>query len=204
MTVYELATLTFRPGLGTSRLGGLPAYLEGDPDSTLVGCWHSEISRQNVVLVLRGFEGHEQLRRARERVLASDDPFGCVADLHDLSVETFVPFPGMEALPPGEYGPYYEFRTYVVPPGGIAPTVAAWQEMVPRRAPISAPTVIMYAFDGRPRFIHVWAFPTLREREDWRARAFGEGVWPPSSAPRWLTIEMQSELFLPTEISPLR
>ncbi len=204
MTVYELATLTFGPGVGTSKLGGLPGYLDEDPDGVLVGCWQSEISRQNLVLVLRGFPDHESLRLARERVLYSDDPFGCGADLRDFSVETFVPFPGCEAPPPGEHGPYYEFRTYVVPPGGIAPTMAAWAEMVPRRAVVSPPTAIMHAFDGRPRFLHVWGFPTLLDRERWRARVFGEGLWPPSSAPRWLTTEMRSELFLPTDLSPLR
>jgi NIPSNAP protein len=202
MSIYELATLTFQVGTTTDRLEGLAGYLEGD-DAQLIGVFNSEISRQNVSLVIRRFEGLPALTEARNRALLSAAPFGCDDRLLGMSVEAYAPFAGFENVRLGKRGPYFEFRSYRVPPGGIAPTLEAWADMVPRRSEVSAPTLIFYALDGPPRFIHIWGYPTLAERESLRAEALARGVWPPKSAPRWLTTDMWSELFVPDAQSPL-
>ncbi len=205
MRLYELATLTFAPGLGTSCVPAIQVALQ-QPESAgrLAGCWQSEISRQNLVLLLREFDDAGELDAERRRLLCSSDPFGCGQQLRDLSLESYAPFPGFDAVPTGPRGPYYEFRNYRLPIGGLAPTLAAWSEMVPRRAEVSEPTLIMHALDGRCRFIHIWGYPSLAERERLRAEALSRRVWPPSSAPQWLTTDMTSEVFVPTEISPLQ
>lgn len=202
MSIYELATLTFRVGTTTHRLEGLAGYLKGD-DAELIGVFNSEISRQNISLVIRRFEALPALTEARKRALLSAEPFGCDDRLLGMSVEAYAPFAGFENVRLGDRGPYFEFRSYRVPPGGIAPTLEAWADMVPRRSEVSEPTLIFYALDGSPRFIHVWGYPTLAERESLRAEALARGVWPPKSAPRWLTTDMWSELFVPDAQSPL-
>lgn len=205
MTFYELATLTFEPGVPPriSNPVNVEKYLEED-ESQLVGCWRSEISRQNTILVLNRFDDLESLLDRRRRLIMSGDPFGSGANLATLSLETFVPFPGFEEVVLGAQGPYYEFRTYRVPVGGIAPTIAAWGEKVPERSQVSAPTIIMYALDGPTRFIHVWGYHTLAEREQIRKEALERNLWPPSSAPRWISSNMLSEVFVPTTFSPLQ
>jgi NIPSNAP protein len=202
VSIYELATLTFQVGTTADRLDGLADYLESD-DAELIGVFNSEISRQNISLVIRRFEEMPALMEARERALLSRAPFGCDERLLGISVEAYAPFAGFERIRLGERGPYFEFRSYRVPPGGIAPTLEAWAEMVPRRSEVSEPTLIMYALDGAPRFIHIWGYRTLAERESLRAEALARGVWPPRSAPRWLTTDMWSELFVPDARSPL-
>jgi hypothetical protein len=202
--VFELATLTFKPDRTPEGPDRVHAFLAARSAGELVGSWRSEISRQNVILVLRRFESAAELFSQRLGMLNATDPFGCADILATLRLEAYAPFDGFEELPPGSYGPYYEFRSYLIPPAGTAPTVAAWSEMVPRRSAVSRPAVIMYGLDGRPRFTHIWPYPTLAERERLRAEALARGVWPPASAPTWLTESMRSEIFLPTELSPLQ
>lgn len=202
--LIELATLTFRPESTSAGIACLDEYLNESREGELVGSFQSEISRWNVALVLRRYENIETLLEARIATLHSSNPFGCGELLHDMSLETYVPFPGFESVDAGSFGPYYEFRSYLVPPGGIAPTIDAWGEMIPRRSIVSAPTLIMYALDGSTRFTHIWAYKTLEERENLRAEAWDRGLWPPSSAPRWLRAEMKTEVFLPTKASPLQ
>jgi hypothetical protein len=202
MSVYELATLTFAVGTKPDRLEGLPAYLAQD-QGELVGVFNSEISRQNLTLVIRRFETLSLLAEARQRALLSPAPFGCDGRLLAFSAEAHAPFPGFEEAPRGPLGPCYEFRSYKVPPGGIGPTLLAWTAILPARSRISKPPLIMYALDGPPRFVHIWAYTSLAQREQLRTQALEQGVWPPSSAPKWLTTEMSSEIFVPDRLSPL-
>jgi hypothetical protein len=200
MAVYELATLRFKPDHLSQ---GLPR-VDGRPKGRLIGAWRPEISRQHVLLVVRRFYELGELFEDRQQVLTSSDPFGCGSLLADLALEAHAPFPGFEDVPPGEAGPYYEFRSYKIPPEGLSPTLAAWSETVPRRSELSRPALIMYGLDGKARFTHIWPYSTLAEREQVRAEALRRGLWPPASAPRWLTEAMRSEIFMPADFSPLR
>jgi hypothetical protein len=204
MSVFELATLRFKPECTSLAAGHLHDFMATCHSGLLVGCWRSEISRQNLILVLRRFESIDKLFAHRTEMLESSDPFGCAALLADMSLEAYAPFPGFEEVPPGRDGPYYEFRSYQIPPAGIGPTVAAWSEIVPRRSEVSRPAIIMFGLDGKTRFLHVWPYASLAERQRLREDALARGVWPPASAPRWLTKHMRSEIFMPTEISPLQ
>jgi hypothetical protein len=204
MAVYELATLRFKPDHTPRGLPRVRDFLASQRRGRLVGSWRSEISRQHLLLVLRRFEAIGELFEDREVVLTSSDPFGCGSLLADLSLEAHAPFPGFEDVPPGSMGPYFEFRSYKIPPEGLAPTLEAWSDMVPRRSAVSRPAVIMYGLDGKTRFTHVWPYPSLADRERLRAEALERGLWPPASAPRWLTEAMRSEIFLPTDFSPLQ
>ena len=138
------------------------------------------------------------------RVLRCADPFVPAAMLHTISLEGFMPF---ESLPPvigGDFGPYYEFRTYRLRIGGLAPTIAAWGQAMPARSRISPLVAAMHALDGEPRFIHIWAYRDLASREKLRAEAFATGVWPAPGTPQLLTEDLRSDLYFPTAISKLR
>ena len=202
--VFELATLTFKPGCIDQGPALLHPFMASGMAGTLIGSWRSEISRQNLILVLRSFDSPDAMFDDRSSTLTMADPFGCGAVLAALTLEAYAPFPGFEDVPAGNYGPFYEFRSYLIPPTGIAPTLAAWAEMVPRRSEVSRPAFIMYGLDGRTRFTHVWPYSSLAERERLREEALARGVWPPGSAPRWLTERMRSEVFVPTAMSPLQ
>ncbi|MDR3532359.1 MAG: NIPSNAP family protein [Rhodopila sp.] len=203
--LYEFAVLTTGVSQTLLAVPGIKAYVSaGEARGKLVGCWHSEFGPQNRVIVLRAFEGKKDLDAERERGLASTNPFGCAQYLTAVSMESFAPFRDMPPVKTGGLGPVYEFRSYILKPGALPETLDAWAVMVPKRTKLSPLVIAMYALDGPPRFTHIWAYPGWDERMSIRAQALRERVWPPSSAPHTLTPNMVSEVYLPTDISPLQ
>jgi len=98
----------------------------------------------------------------------------------------------------------YEFRTYRLRPGGLAPTLAGWRAAVaPAHDSTRHLVVNMYALDGVPRITHIWAFESLEDCARLRADVYGAGVWPPKSGPEQI-LKATSVIGLPDALSPLR
>jgi hypothetical protein len=89
-------------------------------------------------------------------------------------------------------------------PSGLAPTIEAWRNAVGPRTEISPLVVAMYALDGpTPHFMNIWPYKSLDERQKARGAAVAAGIWPPQGGPEHLTT-LQSTIFLPAELSPLK
>lgn len=202
---YELATLTTRLFTTAQATEGIQAWVQApQARGRLLGCWYSDIGALNQVLVLRAFDNEAEMLAERRRALLSSNPFNCGELLTGLEMHGYAGFPWMEPPAPGSYGPIYEVRTYQYKTGGLQPTLDAWQAALPARNEISPCLLAMYALDGAPRFTHFWPAASLNERSAARAAAVQQGVWPPKGGPQWLTSHMQSQIFLPTAISPLK
>jgi hypothetical protein len=212
MQLYELVTLTTAVGTLsppnaalTKALSNVAAFTTApEARGALLGCWLSELGPQNKIVLLRSFDNMADLEDERQRVLLSSNPFGCSDVLTGLAMESHAQFPDLPPIVPGNAGPLYEFRTYALKIGGLSPTVAAWAKAIPARTALSPLITVMYALDGPSRFTHVWAYHSHDERRDIRAEALRIGVWPAKGAPEWLTTDMKSEIYTPTEISQLR
>ncbi len=204
--LFELATLTIEVSFLSEAPAGITAYVEApEARGRLLGCFLSEFGPQNRALVLRGFDNEADLAAERQRGLRSSNPFGCGDLLLGLSMESYIPFPFLPPLEAGAFGPFYEFRSYVLKPGHLTETLEAWEEMVPRRTTLSHIITVMYALDGPPRFTHIWSYADLAQRAAIRAAAIQKGVWPPrSGSPHTLTTTMTSEIYLPAAVSPLQ
>ncbi len=204
--LYEFATLTINVSQMMEAVPGVQAYVSApEAKGYLAGCWRSEFGPQNRIMVLRAFETREDLDFERQRGLMSSNPFGCGQLLQGLSMDSYAPFRNLPPIPTGKFGPVYEFRSYVLKPGHLAETLDAWSVTVPKRIQLSPLILSMYALDGAPRFTHIWAYPSWDERMSIRAEALRTKVWPPSSGgPHTLTPVMASEVYLPTDISPLQ
>jgi hypothetical protein len=204
MTRYELATLSVAMGTAPKAAEAIAAYTsESGAGGKLLGCWASDIGALNTIAVLRVFKDDAELARERDRTLKSSNPFGCADFLTRLSLDSYAPFPDLPPVETGEFGPVYEIRTYTLKTGGLTPTFEGWAEKLPARTGISKLLVAMYALDGVPRITHIWPYESTNERARLRAESVKLGTWPPKSAV-WLTPEMQSTIYLPTAISPLR
>lgn len=211
MQACELVTLTLRPGnlrnpaRMTQALDSIAGFVAASPPSdNLLGCWINEFGPQNRILLLRTYGSSEAMQAERLRVLNAGDPFVPADMLAGIAFESFRQFPFLPVIEPGAPGPYYEFRTYVLKIGGLAPTIAAWEKGVPPRIRLSPLVTAMHSLDGEPRFIHVWAYNTLADRERIREKAFATGAWPSPGAPAFLTENLRTELWIPTAISKLR
>lgn len=200
----ELTTLTC-PLLAVGRAAqGAAAWMrDGDAKGELLGSWRTEIGALGRLVLLRGFEAPEDMTAERRRALLSDDPFNGAGIVTALEMDSYAPFPFLPPIRTGARGGVYEIRTYRLKPGGLAPTLAGWEAALAPARPYTDHLVTnLYALDGAPRITHVWAFASLEERAGLRARAYGDGVWPPRGGPEQIA-EATSVIALPTDGSPL-
>ncbi|MGG5822080.1 NIPSNAP family protein [Falsiroseomonas sp. HW251] len=211
MQACELVTLTLRsgnlrnPARLAQALDAIAGFVAASPaGDNLLGSWINEFGPQNRILLLRTYASLDAMLAERLRVLESASPFVPAEMLAGIAFESFRQFPFLPPIAPGAPGPYYEFRTYVLKIGGLAPTIAAWEKGVPPRVKLSPLVTAMHSLDGEPRFIHVWAYRTLADRERLREEAFATGAWPAPGAPGLLSENLRTELWIPTAISKLR
>ena len=205
MKRYEVATLTVPIGVTPKAMPLIRDYVSApEAKGKLLACWYSDIGTLNQIIVLRGFADESELAQERERVLVGGNPFGVADSLTSMTIDTYAPFPFLPAITPGSQGPFYEVRVYGVKPSGLAATIEAWRHAVGPRSRISPLVIAMYALDGvTPRFMNIWAYKSLDERQKARSAAVEAGVWPPKGGPANLTT-LQSSFFLPADFSPLR
>jgi hypothetical protein len=201
---YELVTLS-------SHLLDIPALVERteawlrapEARGEWLGAWTTENGRLGSLRLLRGFDDPLVLASERERTLHDPDPFCARGLVSAMEMESYAGFAFLPRVTPGAFGRYYEFRTYWLRPGGLVPTLQAWEAAMPERAKRSPLTVNMYALDGAPRITHVWPWQSLDERIAIRAQTFADGIWPPKGGPQQF-YEATSTIWLPTAGSPLR
>lgn len=200
----ELATLSC-PLLALQKAadGATEWVRDSRAKGQLLGCWRTEIGTLGRLLVLRGFETAEDMTAERRRALLSDRPFNAGSVVTALEMDSYAPFPFLPPIRTGDRGGVYEFRTYRLKPGGLAPTLAGWEAAIgPARAYTAHLVVNMYALDGAPRITHIWGFDSVAERAELREKAYGAGVWPPEGGPAQI-LEATSTIALPMGGSPL-
>ena len=200
---YEFATLSFHPLNARKATAGAEAYVSGtEARGQLLGCWTTDIGALGRMFVLRRFADAAELAAERKRALFSANPFGAAEVLTGLEMDSYAPFPFLPPVAPGSYGKVYEIRTYQLKPGGLPPTIAAWEAAMPARGKLSPLLINMYALDGAPRITHIWPYASLDARAAIRADAVAKGIWPPKNAPEQF-FAATSMIGHPTAASPL-
>ena len=201
---YDVTRITVRPATAGKALPLLGAWLESRSKGRPLACWYSELGALNEVLLLRGYEDGVALAADREAAARSADPFGIAEFTTGVETDTWVPFPFVAPIAPGEVGPFFEVRTYRLRPDGLASTLENWEKALPARLALSPLVTAMYSVSGAvPRFMHVWPYKSLDARQETRAKAIETGVWPPPGGAGRL-LEQKTEIFLPARFSPLR
>ena len=177
---------------------------KGQFGGRLKGCWYSEIGSLNKILLLHYYESHQDIINDRIKFLEGGNPLGLVDLVTDIEFSSYKAFPGVEEMPFGDFGPFYEVRRYDIKADGLPPTLQAWDKVRTARSKLSPLMTVMYALEGSvPHFVHIWPYRTLEERSTIRARAVEEGVWPPPGGPPYL-LKMHSDIYLPAPFSPAR
>jgi hypothetical protein len=199
---YDVAIVTVRPGTHLQALAVLGKELGGD--SNLLACWYSEIGAINQILLIRNVTDAAATLDARFAALNTSNPFGLRDFVTAMSMDTYVSFDFVAPLRPGEFGPCYEVRNYLLKPDGLPPTIALWRKAVPPRATVSPLLAAMTSVTGAvTRFLHIWPYKTLDERARLRDKAVADGVWPPPGGPSHL-LSQQVDIYLPAAFSPMR
>jgi hypothetical protein len=199
---YDVTILTVRPGTHPHALAVLCSGLTADPN--LLACWYSDIGALNQILIIRNAADAGASIEARHSALSAKDPFGIGEFIVAMTMDTYVSFDFIAPMRPGEFGPCYEVRTYLLKPNGLAPTMDLWRQAVPGRMTVSPLLAAMTSVTGPvTRFLHIWPYAGLDERARLRAKAVAEGLWPPPGGPSHLAV-MQSDIYLPAAFSPMR
>jgi hypothetical protein len=206
--IYSLCTIEVPPGKVNDALAAIGASVAADsrhPDAgELRACWYSEIGRLNRILLIVAHESADRMAAANQAMLTGGDPFGVAAIATGITLEAYTPFPGVDFLAPGNHGPFYEVRVYMLKNTGVTPTFAAWFKVLAARTELSPLVSVMYAVDGAlPRFIHIWPFRSLNDRMSIREASVKQGIWPPPGGLPHLH-NMNSEIYLPAAFSPLK
>jgi hypothetical protein len=199
---YDVTILTVRPGTHPRALEVLGSSLGNDPN--LLACWYSDIGAVNQILLIRNVADAAASIDARFAALQSPNPFGLGEYIAAMAMDTYVSFDFIAPLRPGEFGPVYEVRSYVLKPDGLAPTMAAWRKSVPGRMKISPVLAGMTSVTGAvTRFLHIWPYKSFDERARLRQQAMTDGVWPPPGGPSHL-VSQQVDIYLPAPFSPMK
>lgn len=153
-------------------------------DSSLLGAWQTEIGDLFQVILLRSYPDVNRQLAAREQALTSQSEFAANYGGITVSRESFKKFPFLPDVTRVKVGKYFELRTYYLKPGGLQPTLAAWEKALQPAAEYTSHLVInMYALDGLPRITHLWAFESLEERARLREKYYSLKLWPPHGGP---------------------
>jgi hypothetical protein len=201
--IYEIATLSVHLGAATNAIAGVGGVKAPGAKGTLLGCWSTEISELNQLVVLRGFTDHAELLAERECALGTTDPFDARDAIASLRFDSYAPFRFLPPGKPAKYGAVYEIRTYKLKHGGVPNTIAALGGCG-TRATRTVAFVDCYVRARWSTAIHAHlALCQSRCPRRGACRLCSEGIWPPKGGPNWLTGDMRTVIGLPTAISPL-
>ena len=199
---YDVTIVTVRPGTHAQALAVLGKSLADDRN--LLACWYSDIGAVNQILIIRRAADAAATLDARFAALNAASPYGIGEYIVAMSMDTYVSFDFIAPLRPGDFGPCYEVRSYVLKPTGLKPTIEAWRKAVPGRMKISPVLAAMTSVTGAvTRFLHVWPYKSFDERARLRAKATADGVWPPPGGPGHL-VSQQVDIYLPAPFSPMQ
>jgi hypothetical protein len=201
--LYDVMTISVQPGSPAQALAKLEGALGRlSLRGELLTCWLSEIGALNRILLIRGYTDINALETDRQTISIQADPFGLGDLVTAADLDLYVPFEFVEPMRPGSKAAFYEVRTYGLKADALAPTKEAWRQALPERAKLSRVLMAMHTTNPTPRFMHIWPYESLADRQRIRAEAVARGVWPPRGGPGRLSSQ-QTDIYLPAPFSPI-
>ena len=203
--IYEMRTYTLKPGMAAEFERRWEPMAEGRQRlSPLGGLWRTEIGPLNEMVHIWPYESiAERVRIRGEAVAQGIWPPNTLDLMVRMRSEILLAAPFMRPLEPGQMGAVYEMRIYTYQPGAIPEVLRRWSEAIPHREKFSPLAGCWYSEVGElNRFIHLWPYASLAERDRIRTEAAASGHWPPAT--REFLISQENKILLPASFSPLR
>jgi hypothetical protein len=206
--IYEMRTYSLRTGAVAEfeeRFAKRKPLRE--KHSKLGGMWHTEFGPLNQVVHLWSYD-NLQTRTAVRDAMAKDAELAALPGGRDLIVaqeaDIVIPAPFMQPLESRNLGKgnVYELRIYTYLPGEIPKVLEAWGKAVPAREKLS-PLVFCGSTElgGLNKFIHMWVYKDVNERNRIREESRKGGQWPPQAGVR--PSKQENKLLIPAAFSPL-
>jgi len=121
----------------------------------------------------------------------------------NMESEIFIPAPFMEPLGDKKIGPVYEMRSYMYQPGAMPEVLKRWAEAIPQRVQLSPLAACWYSeIGGLNKFVHVWAYKDMDERDRLRAESRNLSAWPPKTLE--FLVSQSNKILLPAAFSRMQ
>ncbi len=202
--IYEVRSYHIAPG-------SLPTVLERFEEgyqhrkklSELAAFWYTEIGPLNQIIHVWPYADAAERDKIRgEASKSSHWPPAIGEFLLSMNSEIFVPSPFTPELLTGKNGPYYEMRSYTLKPGKLPAMMDGWKGKIDGRRALSPLIMGMHTEVGNlNKFVHIWAYESLNQRMEVRAKAKAEGIWPPGGGSDRL-VAQENKIMLPASFSP--
>ncbi len=203
--LYEMRTYNLKPGTVAEYEERFAKTLPNrEKHSKLGAFWHTDFGPLNQVIHIWPYE--DMAERARVRAAAAQEP-DWPPKGQDLIVsqesEILLPAPFMRPLERKHMGNVYEMRIYTYQPGTIPEVLKRWSDLIAGRERFSPLAACLYTDVGAlNRFIHIWPYRDLAEREKARNSAREDGHWPPPT--REFILRQENKVLIPAAFSPLK
>jgi len=176
--------------------------------SPLVAFWYTEIGHLNQIVHIWQYEDANHRAEVRAEAVKHDWwPPKIRPYILRQNAEICVPWEFSPLMEPGEHGPYYEMRSYLIQPGYMPQAKERWLQAIHERMERSPMSVVMETDVGQAsKIMHIWPYNSLDERQAIRDKALADGLWPPAPKPGD-TLEVQhqeNKIMLPAPFSPMR
>lgn len=188
------------------------AYERRRQHSELGAFWHSEIGPLNQIVVVWPYADLGE----RKRVLASAEvdshwPPAINEFVLGMRSDIVTPAPFTPMLKSGKFGPFFEMRTYTLPPGEIPLAIENWEKAVPMRNQFKPVYAVWYTDIGAlNKWVHIWSYESLNERMEIRDKARGDGNWPPATLAKkegrkpYTILAQDNKILMPSAFSPVQ
>lgn len=152
--------------------------------SPLSGLWRSEVGAVDQVLHIWTYP--DMAARAQALAQASEmEPWSALERSPFLMEQDCVlvePAPFSPRRVAADLGRFVELRVYHYEPGRLPTVSRRWEERIEARVRYSPLVFCGSTLSGRlDRWVHMWAYDSLDERQVIRSRVVKEGVWPPDA-----------------------
>ena len=204
--IYEIRTYSMQPGSipeVVKRFG--EAYEHRKKYSKIGAFWYTEIGPLNQIIHVWAYQSMEERTTIRAEAVKDENWPPPIGDyMVTQESELFRPFPGMPQFEPGTYGPIYEMRTYIMKPRMLPNVLKSWEENIGARMERSPVVASLYSEVGRlNKFVHIWPYASLNDRQEIRAKAVADGVWPPPGGLNNF-LSQENMIMLPAPFSPMQ
>jgi len=204
--IYEVRTYTLKPGsVATFEENFAKSLPHREKYSKLAAFWHTEIGPLNQVIHVWPYESLDQ--RNEIRAEAVKDPNWPPANDPDMYVsqvsEIFTPAPFMHPMGGDQaLGGVYEMRIYTYKTGAMGEVLKRWGAAIEGREKYSPLAAGMTSeLGGLNKWMHIWPYKSLGDRDRVRAEAQANPNWPPPT--REFLLNQETKILVPASFSPM-
>ncbi len=214
--IYEVRTYDVQPHSipeVEKRFG--EAYEYRKKVSPLAAFFHTEIGPLNQIIHIWPYKDVAERDRLRAEAIKACDghwPPKISEFIVAQRTDIFLPFSFSPEIKPGRMGPFFEMRTYTVANAHEMPKMEkAWEAALPERLKVGPVVGIWRSeFGALNKFLHIWPYKSLNERNEIRDKSRDTGAWPPSVTAKKLgmpyakIVQQENKIVMPSAFSPLQ